>query len=162
MNNSLLRTNQEFVDIYNRNFDNVYHMCYLILKNTHDAEDITQSVFLKIYNKNIIFNDINHEKGYLLLMAKHMSLNSIKHWKSRITSLINNDYESISDSKDDTLESLLNLKEKYKLVIYLHYYMGYKTNEISNMLNMKESTVRSNLLRGRKMLKDILEDKNEK
>ena len=158
MNGSLLRTNEEFTQIYNRNFNNVFHMCYLILKNTHDAEDITQEVFTKLYNNEIRFNDLNHEKYWLLLTAKNMSLNSIKRWKSRMKDLLSIKEIGISDSKDELIELVLKMKDKYKIVIYLYYYMGYKTNEIAELLSIKESTVRSNLLRGRKQLKEILED----
>lgn len=158
MSSSLLCADEEFIEIYSRNFDNVYHMCYLILRNSHDAEDITQNVFLKLYKTDIKFNDLNHEKGWLLLTAKNMSLNSLKHWKNRMIDLFSIKEEQDNTKKDEVLEYLLKLKNEYKLVIYMHYYMGYKTNEIAKILNMKEATIRSNLLRGRQKLKDILEE----
>lgn len=158
MNNSLFRSDEEFIKIYNRNFNNVYSICYLILKNSHDAEDITQNVFLKLYNSSVEFKDENHEKGWLILTAKNMSINSIKHWNAKILSLFENDEPRYLDNKDETLEQVLKLNDKYKVVIYMHYYMGYKTNEISQILHIKESTIRSNLLRGRKKLKMLLEE----
>lgn len=161
MSSSLLSRDEEFITIYNRNFNNVYHMCYMILKNPHDAEDITQNVFLKLYKSDIKFASTNHEKGWLLLTAKNMSINSLKHWKLRIVDLLSVKETSRNIETDDTLKLILKLKDKYKLVIYLYYYMGYKTKKIATLLKMKESTVRSNLLRGRNMLKSILEGENE-
>lgn len=158
MNSSLLRTNEEFSEIYSRNFNNVYQICYMILKNSHDAEDITQNVFLKLYNSNTKFNDLNHEKGWLLLTAKNMSINSLKHWKTRMVNLFSIKEVSVDDKKDETLKLILKLKTKYKLIIYMYYYMGYKTDEIAILLNKNESTIRSDLLRGRKQLKIILEE----
>ncbi|WP_416906608.1 RNA polymerase sigma factor [Paraclostridium sordellii] len=48
---------------------------------------------------------------------------------------------------------MLELPHKYKMSIYLFYYEGYSTEEIAQILDTKPSTVRSNLHRGRKLLK---------
>lgn len=47
----------------------------------------------------------------------------------------------------------MSLSPKYRIVIYLHYYEGYQTKEIASMLNLNESTIRNQLMRGRKNLK---------
>ena len=52
----------------------------------------------------------------------------------------------------------MNLPEKYKDVIYLHYYLGYKSEEIADMLKRTASTVRNQLAEGRKLLKIRLEE----
>ena len=56
------------------------------------------------------------------------------------------------------LPSVLKLPHKYKNVLYLHYYEGYKTFEIAEMLNMNENTVKSHLKRGRELLKKEVGD----
>ena len=56
------------------------------------------------------------------------------------------------------LPSVLKLPRKYKNVLYLHYYEGYKTFEIAEMLNMNENTVKSHLKRGRELLKKEVGD----
>ena len=64
--------------------------------------------------------------------------------------------------KDETLEKVLNLPDKYKTSIYMHYYEGYSCIEIAKLLHSKENTIYSYLHKGRKMLKDMIEgEKNE-
>jgi len=60
------------------------------------------------------------------------------------------------ETYDETLEAVLQLPQRYKIVIYLYYYEGYRSNEIARLLNAKESTIRSHLHKGRKLLKEIL------
>lgn len=67
----------------------------------------------------------------------------------------------LSDAKEESdlsfvLESLLLLAEKYKIVLYLSYYEDYSIKEISQILDLKESTVQTQLSRGRKLLEKKL------
>lgn len=61
---------------------------------------------------------------------------------------------------DDTWQQVLKLPNKYKTAIYLYYYEDYTTDEIANILGVKDSTIRSRLSRARKRLKIILEEEN--
>lgn len=56
------------------------------------------------------------------------------------------------------LPILLTLPQKYKNILYLHYYEGYKINEIAHILHINENTVKSRLKRGRQLLKKQLGD----
>ena len=55
---------KEIKEIYDRNFDSIYRISYMYMKNKYDAEDITQSVFTKMITKNKVFENIEHEKAY--------------------------------------------------------------------------------------------------
>ena len=57
---------------------------------------------------------------------------------------------------DETLDAVLKLPPKYKDVIYLHYYMGYKTDRIAEMLEKPPSTVRNHLREARELLRKLL------
>ena len=63
----MLRTNKEIVQIYNRHVNTVYKICYMYLKNKYDAEDATQTVFIKLFNYKKKFENEEHEKHGLLL-----------------------------------------------------------------------------------------------
>ncbi len=161
MTESLLRTNEEFIQIYNRNFDMVYHLCLMYLKSDADALDATQNTFLKLYEKQPIFTDLNHEKAWLILTSKRVCFNNLKHWWNKVSDILKISEPSYTTQKDQTLECLMNLPLKYKNVLYLHYYAGYKTSEIAIILKMNESTVRSDLLRGRKLLGEMIKEEGD-
>ncbi|WDC84696.1 sigma-70 family RNA polymerase sigma factor [Caloramator sp. mosi_1] len=60
--------------------------------------------------------------------------------------------------RDYILNAVLNLPDKYRVVVYLYYYKGLTTADISQMLNTKESTIRSRLMRAREILKSNLKE----
>ena len=64
----------------------------------------------------------------------------------------------MSDKGHEVLDAVMALPVKYKEVVWLHYYEGYQTAQIAQLLGMKESTVRSNLARGREKLKVVLKE----
>ena len=62
-----------------------------------------------------------------------------------------------TDGMDTTLDAVMRLPEKYKDVVYLHYYEGYRTEEIARMLGAPPSTIRNRLRDARALLKEMLE-----
>lgn len=160
MSNSLLRTNKEIIQIYNKYVDKIYCICFMYMKNKPDTEDAVQNTFIKYMNCNKQFQNEEHEEAWLIITASNICKNNLKHW-FRKNLEIDESYKLIKNNDiDETLNLLLKLPKKYKLIIYLHYYEGYKTDEIANKLNLNNSTVRSYLLRGRRMLKNIIEEDN--
>ena len=60
------------------------------------------------------------------------------------------------EEASDLLGQVMALPARYRVVLYLHYYEGYSTEEVAGMLGVPSSTVRTRLARGRKKLKDVL------
>lgn len=79
-NNSLLRTDKELAELYQRHADGVYRLCYIYLKHSVDAEDAVQSVFLKLIKSQMIFNDYEHEKAWLTVTARNYCKDVLKNW----------------------------------------------------------------------------------
>ena len=80
----------------------------------------------------------------------------LKHWWRRQVTPIDDAPELSDDGAvlyDETLDIVMKLPEKYKDVIYLHYYMDYKTDEIAAMLKKPPSTVRNHLKEARELLR---------
>lgn len=155
---SSLLSNEKIIDIYNRHVDTIYRVCFIYMKNKSDTEDMVQTTFIKLIKSNKKFESSEHEKAWLIRTATNTCKNSVKHWFRKN---INIDYiDEVSENiKDDTTISLiLSLPDKYKSVIYMYYYEGFSTKEIANILNMKEATVRSNLSRGRTLLKNVIKE----
>ena len=157
---SLKRANSEFETIYNRNIDTVYRICYMYMKNKTDAEDMTQNTFIKYLRYMPVFASIDHEKAWFIVTSSNICKNHFKSlWHKNIKVV---DEFEISSSKDENiLEYVLELPKKYKQVIYMYYYEGYNTVEISRLLNMPESTIRTHLLKGRQILKEKIGSKQD-
>lgn len=156
MSTSLVRTEEEFCKIYQQYVDMVYRICFLYLKSKSETEDTVQNVFLKLFVSTKEFSSENHLKTWLIVTASNECKNNLKHWWRKNTSLDQIEFWK-KETPDETLEQLLSLPKKYKIVLYCFYYEGYQTNEIARMLNMKEATVRSYLHRGRIYLRQMIE-----
>ncbi|WDC83382.1 RNA polymerase sigma factor [Caloramator sp. mosi_1] len=156
-NNFSILTEKEFVEIYQRNVDTVYRICYIYLRNHDDTEDAVQSVFMKLLKNNKKFESSEHEKAWLILTSKNYCKDVLKSWwrKHRISI---DDIPEIacwdnSQIACEVLEKLLSLPAKYKEVLYLYYYEGYSIKDISKLLGRNESTIQTQLSTGRKRLK---------
>ena len=150
----------EIKDMYERNIDMLYKIAYTYFKgDKYKIEDAIQDLFLKVINKNIRFESINHEKYYFIVAIKNICKNELKRKWNQDVEL---DFDVEDEVKEDSIiDKVLNLPEKYKLPIYLFYYEGYSALEIAKILNTKENTIYSYLNRGRNLLKIELEDNYE-
>lgn len=160
--------NNKFLDLYNLYSNDVLRLAFSFTKNIFEAEDIVQLVFIKLYQELKKDNKKVIEKKWLLKVTANESKNSIKvAWRRKVVlqdELLQNEvYLRESLRNDDLSAALLKLSVKYRNVIYLYYYEGYKIEEISEILNLKSSNVKSLLSRSRKKIKNLLEeDNNEK
>lgn len=138
--------------------DMVFRIALARTGNHSDAEDITQEVFLKYIQKNKGYADWEHIKAWLIQVTSNLSKNLVTSAWSRHTAPLEEGVEAKVEMPDysDILEAVEKLPEQYREIIRLHYLKGYRVEEISKKLDMKESTVKTRLSRGRKKLRDIL------
>ena len=152
---------EEITALFERHADTVYRLCYSYLGTHQDAEDATQSVFMKLIAAPRTFNDIAHEKAWLIVCASNLCKDILKSAARTRTTELPDDAAHIPDEHaktepSDVMEAILALPERYKDCIYLHYYEGYKTDEIAGLLGKPPSTVRNDLRDARQMLKTAL------
>ena len=155
---ALQRTGKEIAEIYNRQVDTVYRICYSFMKNTHDTEDLVQETFLRLLSSSVVFQSSEHEKAWLIVTASNLCKDTLKKWWRKT--------EDISDPTlglqqppfeiNGVLEAILELPKDQKTVVYMYYYEGYSTADIARYLGCPHATVRSRLSRARKALKDKL------
>lgn len=150
---------EEFEGVYRRNFKLVYQICLVMLKNVPDAEDAAQTVFRRVMERGEVFRDPEHEKAWLIVTARNECRDLLKHWWRRCR-----EDESVLDTltweqpeDGHVWEQVAALPEQHRLVLLLHYYQGYTTDEIAQLLGDNPSTVRSRLVQARKKLKLRLE-----
>ena len=146
--------------------DMVRRICFLHLKNRHDTEDVFQNVFLKYLLYEGHFADYEHEKAWMIRTAMNLAKDLLKSKWHKTTVGIE---EAVSEEKgyfqipgmetDDTLWVLLELPQKYKECLYLFYYEDFSVREIAGVLEKSENTVKTNLRRGRELLKQKLKER---
>lgn len=154
-----MRTKADTLTAFEMYADMIRRICLYHLKNELDSEDIFQTVFLKYMQDNTVFLTEEHRKAWFI----RVTINSCKDW---LRYIFRHSAVSLEEVYEETtvnceqkyvLEAVMRLPDKYKDIIYLHYYEGYSAVEIAKMLNRKENTVYSLLSRGREKLKIILE-----
>ena len=153
---SLMRANQSFQSVYDRQVETVYRVCFSFMKNRADAEDLTQETFLKLLSCGKQFDNEKHERAWLIVTASNLCKDALRKWWRRWEEI--GQFEGIAAEEQDctVYEAILRLKPDYKTAVYMFYYEGYSTAEIAEYVNCPEATVRSRLRRARSQLKSML------
>lgn len=136
----------------------VYKIAISILMNKEDAENAFQEVFIKLYNKAPKFENETHRKAWIIRVTVNMCKDILNKKKNSKEEEIYEEIPMLEKESDDTFEKVMQLKEKYKIVIYLYYYEGYQIFEISKILDTNESTIKSQLVKARELLKNMLKE----
>ncbi|MGN0593829.1 MAG: RNA polymerase sigma factor [Hominimerdicola sp.] len=140
--------------------DMVYRLAYARTNSKHDAEDITQDVFLKYIKSNVKFNDEEHRKAWLLKVTANTGKSFVTSaWFRHRADIEDADNISVCmEEKGSVYYAVQKLPEKYRTVVHLFYYEELSVAQISKIVGSKESTVKSQLHRAREMLKEILKE----
>ncbi len=148
-------SDKEFVSTYNRYVDMIYRLCFSFLKNREDTEDAVQSVFVRYLKSGKKFENECHEKAWFIVTASNLCKDMLRRsWRHNISIENYGSIPGIEDSTgNDVYMAILDLPYKYKTVVYLYYYEGYKTHEIAEMLHKPSSTIRNYLTEARRHLK---------
>jgi RNA polymerase sigma-70 factor (ECF subfamily) len=147
-------------EIVKRNENKLYRTAIAILGSKTDAEDMVQDAFVKLFEKKPDFESPEHETAWLIRVTVNLCKNRLRsHWWQKTVPLLES-YPAQTDEHQNIMETVLVLPAKYRIVIHLFYYEGYSTREIAELTKQKESTVREQLTRARRMLKDILKGDN--
>lgn len=151
------------LEMINKYSDKVYRMAYSLLKNKYDADDIHQEVFIKYISKKPKFESVEHENAWFLRVTINLCKNFWKTaWVRKTVSLEEGLMkEAEPGGKEETeeeqiIETVKMLPQKYRIVIHLYYYEDLSIDEISKVLRMKPSTVRTHLTRARAGLRKLL------
>lgn len=137
----------------------ILRLAYSYLHNQSDAEDILQETLIKYLQTAPDFAGPVHEKAWLLKVAANLSKNRIDYNRIRQTDEL--EETLVAKERQDlsfVWEAVKQLPANYRAAIHLFYYEGCSTAEIARILDRKESSVRSDLRRGREQLKNILKE----
>lgn len=138
--------------------DMILRISYQYLKQTCDAEDICQTVFLKYLTGNCQFDSVEHEKAWIIRTTMNTCKDHVKSAFFRRTVALEEAAAMAAPQIPDAevLEAVRTLPRNYRISIYLYYYEGYSAREIGSILGRSEGTITQYLSRGRKKLKQLL------
>lgn len=129
------------------------------LKNYADTEDIFQTVFLKYALRSDNFESDEHERAWFIRVTINACKDLLKSFfRSRTVSLdqLLEQPAALTPDHREVLEAVLSLPQKYKDVVYLHYYEDYTAPQIADLLGKNVNTIYTLLNRSRQLLKDKL------
>ena len=160
MENTPVQLRARFEAVVREHGDDVLRAAMMQLSNRADAEDVLQETFLRYATSAPRFVSKEHEKAWLLRVAINLAKDMRKTvWNQKTMQLIPEQCGCIpfKEKTTDVYDAVMTLPEKYRMVVHLFYYEGYSVREISDLTGLREPTIKTQLSRGRALLKDILE-----
>ena len=142
----------------------IFNVAYRMTHNYEDAEDITQSVFVKAYEKLRSFRPSYKFFSWIYRIAVNETLNVLQ--QSKRTEEINSEYSASEKTPDESYaetelqeklqEALMGLSMEYQVLILLKHFQHFSYREIAYIMDIPEKKVKSRLFTARQLLRDIL------
>ncbi|MDT2286628.1 RNA polymerase sigma factor SigW [Paenibacillus larvae] len=171
-----------FAELVNLYKDKIYHLAYRMLSNSQEAEDAVQETFLRVY-MNLERYDVKQKfSTWIFRIATNLCIDRLRKRKptysldAEMPDSEGNDFYAMLPSKEDTPEDQVILSEtqehircaintlpvKYKTIVVLRYLHDMSLQEISDVLNIPVTTVKTRVHRGREYLRQKLSDEYQK
>lgn len=151
--------------VYESYADRVFAAAFSICRCRDDADDVVQDTFIQYFSQNREFESEEHIKAWLLRVAINRAKDiTSSFWRRNRVSWEEHMDELVFEEPADKglFSAVMQLPERYRIVIHLFYFEDYSVGEIAALLLTREGTVKSQLSRGRKLLKNMLmEDWND-
>lgn len=136
--------------------DDVYRLALSYTRSVQEAEDVCQTVFLKLMEQESITP--GKERAWLMQVTANECRNLLRSSWWRKTTALDETIPVQPHSHSDVYQAVMGLKPKYRVVVYLHYYECCTTGEIAQMLKVSQSVVTTRLNRARQVLKEQLKE----
>ncbi len=150
-------TQQQRTQVVERWGDMVYRLALARTANVPDAEDVFQEVFLRFFRHEDRFANDEHRKAWLIRCTVNRCKSLLASpWRKRTAPLETAEEVGVEDDYREVYAAVLSLPAKYRSVIHLYYFEGLSVAEMAQTLNVPEGTVKSQLSRGRALLREIL------
>ena len=149
-----------FIQRAQRYMDDLFRLAFSWLKSRADADDVTQTVLLRLYETDKIFESEEHVRHWLV----RVTINECKKywrspwWRTEDFTDYANTLVFEQPEASGLFDAVMALGPKYRIVIFLYYYEGYSIEEISQVLKLPRGTVGTRLKRGREQLKQTLSE----
>ena len=161
--------------LLNLYWDDVYGFQLKRIQNENDAEDVTIQTFSRAFDKIETFDEKYTFKTWLITISKNLHIDLLRKEKNSITQVISNSVKKAFQVLDESpspediliteqhlaklLRDIKKLKPHYQEIINLRYFQELSYKEISKQLNEPMNNVKVKLLRAKKLLAEIIQDK---
>ena len=143
----------------NRWGDMVYRLALARTASVPDAEDVFQEVFLRFFRHEDELDTDEHRKAWLIRCTVNRCKSLLASpWRRRTVPLETAAEVGVEDDYREVYSAVLSLPAKYRAAIHLHYFEGLSVAEMAQALGVPEGTVKSQLSRGRALLRDMLKE----
>lgn len=150
---------EKAADYFERFGNAILRLAYSYLHNTQDSEDVLQDTLIRYVRSAPRFQNDKHAKAWLMRVAANLSKNRIGYNRTHPSDELNDTL--IAEEREDlsfVWQAVKGLPPNQREAIHLFYQEGYSAAEIAAILRRNESTVRSDLKRGREALRKILKE----
>lgn len=146
----------DVMELFCRYREDVYRLAMSFTRNPQEAEDVCQTVFLKLMEQESIIP--GKERAWLMQVTVNQCRSLLRSsWWKRTVAL--EEAPSAQDTADtDIYQAIMSLKPKYRVVVYLRYYEMYSTQEIAALLKISATAVTTRLSRAREQLRSLLKE----
>lgn len=152
-------------ELYNRYSPKMLSVCYRFAHNREDAEDMLQEGFIKIFSQMHTFGNRGAFEGWIRRIIVHTCINILKKNK-KFNESVDIIHATGAMVREESVPSIVQAKQivecirmlpiGYRTVLNLYALEGYSHREIGTMLDIEESTSRSQYTRAKAMLEEIL------
>jgi RNA polymerase sigma-70 factor (ECF subfamily) len=161
---TLAGSERAFEALVDRYEDVVFNVAYHMTRNFDESEDITQAVFVKVFEKMESFNPKFKFFSWIYRIAVNETLNRIARQSrtskldERLASGNKTPDESYSQTElsEKVRDAVMQIDPKYRILIVLKHFRDRSYREIADIVSLPEKTVKSRLFTARQLLKDIL------
>lgn len=146
--------------------DALFKLCALYLKDVHEAQDAVQETFMKAYRS---WHNFRHESSELTWLIR-IAVRTCRDMRRKAWFKITDQRVSVEEMAGETdcdalggdvTQAVMELNEKYRIPILLHYYHGLPVKDVASVLNIPQSTALTRLKRGREQLRGKLTEGGE-
>ena len=150
---------QELTRLVEKFSGTIYRAAFCCLRNSADADDVTQDAFLALYTSDVDFTGDEHIKAWLIRVAVNRCRNLLRSFRRRVAVPLDEagDIPADPERHDSLLPVVMKLKPKYRVALYMFYYEDMPVKQIADILGEKPTTVTTRLARARQQLKQLLE-----
>lgn len=135
--------------------NSLFRLSLVMLRNESDAEDAIQDTMIRYLQKAPNFQNADHEKAWLFKVCTNICHDMLRYRKRHPQVDIDTQYHLTEKETDASLlDALMELPEKFKLVLILYYVEGYRIHEIAEIIERSPSAVKMRLQKGRKLLEN--------